>query len=142
MSPEYAYTANGPFLQSNHPMPEGFLLTKTHCAGYCTEFPPKGYIIEPARFTNQCATGVKDKLTGGNLGIRYSFDIVKKAVHIYRNHFDDIVALFHNKHHRHSKRQGNNDKWKYTNEKNGFQKWCWYMDSTFPKDEEREWTHQ
>jgi len=71
--------------------------------------------------------------------VRYDSDIVKKAVHVIRSPFDNIVARFHLEQKRHS-RVGHTA-WlaNHPNDKIGFQKWCADVDASNELMEAR-WT--
>merc|ERR1719297_458148 len=62
---------NGPFtLKPDLPLTEnGYVLTKTHCGGYCfSDCPPSWYRLSPLKFLQEC-----------RLGTRYEFEEFGKA---------------------------------------------------------------
>lgn len=122
---------NGPFRLSAKPLPDGgFLLTKTHCGGYCfSDCPPNWYIYTPDMFLNECLKGARYSTEDGHDGseqiwVQYDQEIVKKAVHLFRDPFDNVVSRF-NHEHKTNKNQ-KNEEWlaSYPRNEEGFKKWC------------------
>ena len=115
--PKYSH---GPFiLRPELPITkQGYILTKTHC----TESRLGYALINGAeQFIKGCTRGAK-----GNDGKYQYYDaaIVKRAVHLFRDPFDNIVARFHLQSKEHNKTQ--NKEWiqKYPYTKEGFRRWC------------------
>jgi hypothetical protein len=87
------------------------------------------FIETPRSFTRSCLKGKRGvysndtdaKMTTVN--VRYNPNLVKKAVHIFRNPFDNAVARFHldRKIRAHKNRDG---LVVYPNNKDGFHEWC------------------
>lgn len=78
----------------------GYLLTKTHCGGRCDLCSPEDYIEDLRIFSNRCAEGyhvINDTVGGDQIEIfdHYSKDQVKRAVHLIRDPFDNVVSRFH-----------------------------------------------
>lgn len=49
----------GPFmLQSHLALPQSYILTKTHCAGYCNDCPIKNYVVDRYEFAQHCAMNI------------------------------------------------------------------------------------
>uniref|UniRef100_A0A7S4HK89 Sulfotransferase domain-containing protein n=1 Tax=Odontella aurita TaxID=265563 RepID=A0A7S4HK89_9STRA len=129
---------SGPFLELIKTIKTGtpprFILTKTHCTGFCAECTPESYIETPRSFQKGCLSGrrgVRSK-DGKKIQVnpvRYEANIVKKAVHIIRNPFDNVVARFHLEHKRHKKLNDNEWPKVFPNTKDGFQKWCASIDA-------------
>jgi len=77
----------------------GYLLTKTHCGNYCSNCSPREYLEPRQTFTRKCLEG--DKIIKDENGeakktlVSYSSDRVKRAVHLLRDPFDNIVSRFH-----------------------------------------------
>jgi len=153
--PVYQDRLSGPFLFSDHDVPKSpnsFVLTKTHCNGYCNECPPSRYITNRDTFFQGCRTGVKVRVTdkgptlngmreNGNIKteyLRHDPNLIKKAVHLIRNPLDNIGARFHHvlklDHTEHLKNTQN----KFTFDFNGFHEYCHYLDSKF-WDRDTEW---
>ena len=64
-----------------------------------------------------------------NKGVGYVYSLVKKAVLLIRNPFDNVVANFHFAHGKHGK-FGDVD-WTYPKDRYGFMMWCEDMDRQF-----------
>jgi hypothetical protein len=128
-------SSNGPFLLSPEkslPPVDSFILTKTHCGGYCFFCL---YIETKHSFKSQCAQG---NTVDSNQKVRssqYDFNIVEKAIHLVRDPFDNIVSNFH--HDRNKKVKGDNTAWllKFPNNASGFKKWCHSIDELHYRDE-------
>ena len=113
---EYQY---GPFRLRQHlPLPDkGYILTKTHCTR-CRGL-QKSINKTTDEFMEGCQTVKKDNKCHG-----YDPKIVKRAVHLFRNPFDNVVGRFHLEWK--SKNKVGNTKYvkKYPYSKEGFKKWC------------------
>jgi hypothetical protein len=135
----------GPFLQLTHSrvttVPSTYILTKTHCGGFCSDCKPLNYIETPRSFQISCQSGRKATLgADGTLDtslVTYDASLVKKSVHVIRNPLDNIVARFHLEWKR-FKSQKNKD-WisKYPYNSFGFNKWCEHKDSLNEMSETR-----
>lgn len=92
-------TEVGPYLlQLFHQIPS-YIITKTHCWGYNTPAKPKRYInMSEELFEEGCRTVTYPTpdanyfLAGTKL---YNMTVPKKAVHIVRNPFDNLVSRWH-----------------------------------------------
>mmetsp|Transcript_40236 Transcript_40236/g.56658 ORF Transcript_40236/g.56658 Transcript_40236/m.56658 type:complete len:411 (+) Transcript_40236:509-1741(+) len=119
---------NGPFMELipnvSTIFPSKYILTKTHCGGFCVDCRPVDYIETPHSFTTSCLTGLrafyddKGKLTTEI--VTYDKVNVQKAVHVVRHPLDNIVARFHLEFNRGS------EHWQAAHPYNrtGFRKWC------------------
>ena len=100
--PIYSDRPNGPFLFSELPMPNKYILTKTHCGGHCTDCFPGRYMKGPKKFWKEChtsarfnpETALKKQGEDPFEYIGYDLALVKKAVHLIRNPFDNIVSRY------------------------------------------------
>jgi hypothetical protein len=120
--------ADGPFLRSPHKqLPETFILTKTHCGGYCMQCPPSAYVHTADSFQEACLTGQKDA-HGKTIPTTYAADVPEKAVHIIRDPFSNLVGR---QHLAMKKRQrlGNDAEEIFASSKEGMQAWCVYLDA-------------
>lgn len=126
----------GPFLELTRDrittIPNRFILTKTHCGGYCsTCHDPRNYIETPRSFQMSCQTGTKSVMEpNGTLKVSvvtYDASLVKKAVHVIRNPLDNVVARFHLDWRNFQKRDPDLIV-KFPSDKAGFNKWCTDMD--------------
>ncbi len=129
----------GPFLEfipnlaTN--IPSRYILTKTHCAGFCDDCTPNAYVETPRSFQIGCQSGnqaVQTEFGLKNVPVTYNISIVKKAIHIIRHPLDNVVARFHlflstkKLHHR---TVGNATvPIHYPNNRTGFQNWCRRLD--------------
>ena len=102
-----------------------FVLTKTHCGGFCATCVPEDYIETPRSFLKSCLKSRRGAFSPTTGVLRtvsrfYSASLVKKAIHIFRNPMDNIVARFHLERKRFVK--NDDKKWlaKYPNSKGGF----------------------
>jgi len=116
--------------------PPHYVLTKTHCAGYRTNSPPELYVERITSFARKCASTkyIADSKSGVVLTGRYQArDMVDKAIHLYRNPFDNIVSRFHLE----LKRQSTHDPLTagLTKSRKGFRKFCKRMDERWIEHE-------
>lgn len=89
----------GPYLHfsSKDMTVQKYVLTKTHCGGYCIWCSPDGYTEHGSAFIESCARGFKvnDPLTLQGETVVYDHARVYKAVHVIRDPLDNMVARFH-----------------------------------------------
>jgi len=100
--------------------PTGFVLTKTHCGSYCLWCKSEHYISSAAQFSRSC--GRTDR------GY-YSKTLAKRAIHVIRDPFSNIVARFHLDYQA-KLRQQNETNIIYTRDEKGFRKMCSELDSS------------
>jgi hypothetical protein len=136
---------DGPFFRyPSWSLPPRYLLTKTHCGGECDDCQTPGskeYINTVEAFEKACCTG---KRIFNNTKVRttYSSDIPKRAVHLIRDPFDNIVARLHLKerrwgrHHNDTKYEERVDLFNKTKE--GFRAYCGFRDIRSFKQEFRQ----
>lgn len=96
--PLYDNVEEGPFLHhGNIPPEETFILTKTHCGGRCTKCPLSKSLETVDSFSALCMSGtVITNHTTVTRGVRLKYDQhVKRAIHLIRDPFDNVVARFH-----------------------------------------------
>lgn len=118
------FTQNGPFLHSpNKPLPSAYVLTKTHCAGYCMQCQLSWRVDA---FEQACLTGQKS-VDGETIKTTYSKSIPKKAVHIIRNPFDNLVGRQHLAMKKRQRRGSVEEV--FPSSKEGMQSWCEFLDS-------------
>jgi len=127
----------GPYLHKPDLRIPSFVLTKTHCTGYCDVCPPSQYVVDADAFKLGCCSGSKKDNDGSIIETVYDSSVPVKAVHLIRNPFDNIVSRMHLALKRRSK-QGWTDEdlaiFK-TNDKASLDAWCSYMDEKFVADE-------
>ena len=138
--PLYPNSPDGPFVMSDHSqLPSRYILTKTHCGGRCNECEPSKYIETDESFLIMCGQGGLIHSTNNDgwekIHVRYNPKLAKKAIHLIRNPFDNIVSNFHLEHHE-KKRKGRQN-WIYTfpNDEFGFRNWCYDLDQRYHKEE-------
>lgn len=98
--PLYSELPNGPVVhQYREEVPAQYVLTKTHCAGYCNYCGPNGssYLISSEKFETRCATSRRINTTTREEEMLppYPVEVVKKAIHLVRDPFDNAVARSH-----------------------------------------------
>eukprot|EP00586_Coscinodiscus_wailesii_P020556 CAMPEP_0172510050 /NCGR_PEP_ID=MMETSP1066-20121228/225714_1 /TAXON_ID=671091 /ORGANISM="Coscinodiscus wailesii, Strain CCMP2513" /LENGTH=335 /DNA_ID=CAMNT_0013288847 /DNA_START=265 /DNA_END=1272 /DNA_ORIENTATION=- len=126
---------NGPFLHRlSKGLPSKYILTKTHCTGYCTTAcPPEKHTL--TSFLEGCCTGSQRIIRKSGRSRKeygaYDPRIVKKAIHLIRNPFDNIVSRFHLQHNKYSKDEDAAWLEKHPRDKYGFQTWCKGVDALF-----------
>jgi hypothetical protein len=130
----------GPFMTDpksafNLPKNGTYILTKTHCGGYCFGCPPKHYVQTQAEFRDDCLTSDFLDVFGGKQKTMYDASIVDKAVHLVRDPFDNVVSRFHLKR---NQKQGNAT-WLavYPNSIEGFRNFCAYVNTRLHTAEEK-----
>jgi len=125
-------------------VPYTYILTKTHCGGYCMDCAPNGYVFgfkgtadmgayDP-RFEKACRTGHKynaDEPTGQST--TYDASIPEKAIHLIRNPFDNMVGRMHLSSKLRQQQQMDNGAWE--DSKAGLKEWCSYLDTKYRSEE-------
>jgi len=117
-------------LNPNMSLPSKYIMTKTHCAGYCTHCPPDSYAnIKLDVFIERCrASGDKDKDASYNNTIQ-----VEKAVHLMRDPIDNIVSNYRLLVKNFQRRKQPRLIKQFTNDKEGFFKFCLVSDNKWRK---------
>lgn len=112
-----------------------FVLTKTHCGGYCFGCHPRKYVRPQTEFRNDCLTGDFLDEFGGKQKTMYDASIVNRAVHLVRDPFDNVVSRFHLKR---NQKQGNAT-WlaAHPNSIEGFRNFCAYVNTRHHTAEEK-----
>jgi hypothetical protein len=106
----------------------GYVLTKTHCGGYCFGCfagSDSAKLKNSEDFFKSCRKGhyVSQNMTSGQLDILDSYtpkEKIKRAVHLIRDPFDNVVARFH----LHRKKFSKILMDKYPNTPEGFRDYC------------------
>lgn len=121
----------GPYIRSlDKPLPSDYILTKTHCGGYCMDCPPAAYYIPSTDdFLTACLSGQARDMFHEMTTTTYTRTIPKRAVHLVRSPFDNVVGRFHLSIKRFKQRGV--DVSRYTNDAKGLQAWCQYLDTTY-----------
>lgn len=78
-------------------MPDQYILTKTHCGGRCVNCSPDRYVETLESFEEACVKIDNDVSTAkeDENFLHYDLSIVKRAVHLFRDPFDNVVSRFH-----------------------------------------------
>eukprot|EP00565_Helicotheca_tamesis_P008482 CAMPEP_0185725296 /NCGR_PEP_ID=MMETSP1171-20130828/1590_1 /TAXON_ID=374046 /ORGANISM="Helicotheca tamensis, Strain CCMP826" /LENGTH=320 /DNA_ID=CAMNT_0028393385 /DNA_START=180 /DNA_END=1142 /DNA_ORIENTATION=- len=125
--PVYKYSPSGPFWIStkrDRPTKEGqYVLTKTHCSGKCHDCGPSKYITTPNVFLKHCAEGSRSKNNAVDR-VMYDPTIVSRAVHLYRNPFDNIISRYHLELKNFAKKNETQQLSKYSDGTKGFRLFC------------------
>jgi hypothetical protein len=126
--------ADGPYLhRPTMESPSHVLLTKTHCMGYCDDCRPRGFMISsPDDFLRGCATGHRlvNETTTERVSTTYEASVVTRAVHLFRDPFDNLVARMHLA----VKRRRDDLGWteeqlgKFAHSREGHLAWCAFVD--------------
>lgn len=115
-------------------IPERYIITKTHCKGFCTgRYCGADKIIQPVRtFMEGCATGtraVETKQGLEKIDTTYRTELVGKAIHIFRHPLDNIVARFHLEYNVQMAKGRKRFAKAYPKNEIGFKRWCAKDDS-------------
>jgi len=105
-----------------------FLLTKTHCAGYCAKCDTVALTADS--FSKGCRTGNMNNE-------QYDAALVHKAVHLLRDPFDNIVSRFHLSLKQSLKEQADNSTEHvkvYSKSEQGFREYCDMLNSKIKSD--------
>ena len=127
MSPDLP---DGPFLRWPDWNYSKYILTKTHCGGYCVKCSPSRYVLNAESFKDACRTGNKlvnrKSITTTKA---YPASLPKKAVHVIRNPFDNLVARLHHQRKSWERQESKREHLKlFDSSEEGFRKWCSYVD--------------
>ncbi len=113
---------------------KGFVLTKTHCTAYGNAAYPQ--TVTAIEFTQSCLEGNTILTDEGEETVySYSPDIVSRAVHIFRDPFDNIVSRFHLHREIFSRSNQTGLVVRHPKTKTGFRSYCKYLgDDRFYKE--------
>jgi len=107
------------------------ILTKTHCGIRCNPCGPEQMAETTYSFKRRClVTKWFDATTNTNQYGTYPADRVAKAVHLFRNPFDNVVSRFHL-----LLKQDATLQQQYTPDKTGFLKYCLSVDYRYTDSE-------
>lgn len=126
-----------PHTVPHYTRPTHLVLTKTHCGGRCEMCGPSTYIESPHSFLQACLSGRSATYDSGDVEmgstLAYPASRVKKAIHLIRNPFDNVVSRFHLEQHEFSKKKGNS--YSFTSDRAGFQKFCSLLETKYGSQE-------
>ncbi|KAG7369679.1 sulfotransferase family protein [Nitzschia inconspicua] len=118
--------------------PPTYILTKTHCASSTNDMPL--HVIDSVEaFEITCSSGSRLEVYNGTtakIPATYSPSLVKRAVHLIRNPFDNVVARFHMKINNWKAKNYHNDSISsniYNSTSEGFKAYCQFRDKPFSK---------
>jgi hypothetical protein len=126
--------SDGPFLhepERNMRVPH-YVLTKTHCEGYCNRCAPASYISTLEEFERGCRRSSITNAEGKKVSLHYEASVPKKAIHLFRSPFDNIVARFHL-----SLKQNKDFSAQFSPTKEGFNAWCNFVDDEYARQEHK-----
>jgi hypothetical protein len=139
--PVHSDWKDGPFVHSTQlELPTNYILTKTHCGGYCMDCPPEAYVYDSVKaFERDCLTAESafiEKSNGTNTLRKstYASSIPKRIIHLIRDPFDNLVGRMHLADELSTKRRANvnsrADK-VFEDSASGFYEWCAYLDEKY-----------
>lgn len=120
---------------------QGYVITKTHCGGYCFKCAPSKYTLTDNQFLLKCASGgwvYKDEFKSSEpIKSKTTYDprLISRAVHLIRNPFDNIVSRYHLEHNHMERYDRQKDLAKYDREKDGFRKFCEQLNKNYADEE-------
>jgi hypothetical protein len=137
VQPSYEH---GPYIRSpEKPLPEQYILTKTHCGGYCMDCPPSLYVFETAYDFQEACRTAHTEVDGALVEQVYAADIPKRAVHLVRSPFDNLVGRFHLSVRRQSKIRADVTATEleeaFPDTATGLANWCRYLDDKYAEQE-------
>lgn len=119
------YGDSGPALYTSKFLepPDTRILTWASSDGTCRNCHPRKYMYNYGRFREMCWEGTVMQ-DGRQVAVKYNPELVKSAVHLYRDPFDNIVLRFWAE--RETMAAGNHLTWlqRYPPTHAGFQSWC------------------
>ena len=118
------------------PLPDKYILTKTHCGSRCVHCGPDQYIETPEFFLKRCASG-HGRLSGHHVDVEYPPERVAKAIHLIRNPFHNLIARYHLEHRHHSYKNQSDWLEQHENDKKGLQKYCKDLDDDYKEEDEQ-----
>lgn len=133
--PVFADQPEGPFWTESPDQteyPSRFVLTKTHCGGRCEDCPPERYVETTYSFRRMCHWG-RRVVEGPNhtltqTDVIYPSQRVRKAVHLIRSPFDNVVSRFH------LEMKGST---KYPKTEEGFREYCFSLNNKHDRAEHK-----
>lgn len=107
------------------PLPNTYILVKTHCGGYCDNCPPEGFLLSNESFVTHCATTSTSAAGKPRVNAVYNYTIVEKAVHLIRNPFDNLLSRIH--------LARNSGKGLPNDDAEAYKEWCSRIDRMYPE---------
>ena len=89
-----------PTVHPEYNFPMNYVLVKTHCGGRCISCPPAGYSETLYSFRRKCLLSTRSSQNEDGTKVLeeapYPTDRIRKAIHLIRSPFDNIVSRVHN----------------------------------------------
>lgn len=128
----HPYLPRGPYIhREKMELPPSFMLTKTHCMGYCDDCHPKAFVVSSAdQFLKGCLTG--DRLVNETrTRDTYAASLVSRVVHLFRDPFDNLIARMHLGVKRRRNKLGFTQEQleEFSHSREGHLSWCRYVDT-------------
>ena len=125
----------GPF--SRYPqlkLPSTYILTKTHCGGFCDDCAPRDFVLSLDDFGRECGRTAFTPPDSEKVRMHYySPSLSKKAVHLIRNPFDNLFARIHmavDKRTRRTELGWTSEQLeKFDTSRDGYLRWCQHVDT-------------
>ncbi|CAJ1944627.1 unnamed protein product [Cylindrotheca closterium] len=139
----YHHRHDGPFwpgmsgkILSPRPLPESFVITKTHCGSRCMYCGPEVYVVTADDFLSSCSSGharIANKTEA--VDVHYPPERVASAIHLIRDPFTNIISRFHQR--RKNQEDKNLTEWlsQHPNNSTGFQRWCKELDNQYRQED-------
>jgi len=148
----YPRRPEGPFwpglsglMNTPRPLPDKYVITKTHCGSRCVNCGPDEYVETPETFLQKCAVG-HAWLTPAKQRREYDVeyppqDRVQKVIHLYRHPLHNIIARYHLIHRHHGPTYSNNTAWtaEHANDAVGLHKYCHTLDTKYHAQDVKFW---
>ena len=119
---------------------KGFILTKTHCGSRCNNCSVSKYVENHALFLQHCLEGRYNIIDhNGQLTEKlgsYEKALVKRAVHLIRDPFDNVVSRFHLHYKNLVKKNKTDHIAAYPRTREGFRRFCYDMGKLYYSEEE------
>jgi hypothetical protein len=133
----------------NMSLPESYILTKTHCAGYCVGCAPSRYVKTQQEFRAGCLQECAFQKSAGTFRKAtvqydpliemhdYSEEQVGKVVHLVRSPFTNIISRFHKHLHGAEASVTHKSHGKYDYTADSFQQYCFDLDQNYTTKEKQ-----
>ena len=126
------------------PLPENFILTKTHCGGRCIECNASSYLPNASTFLDACKRTTFRQRDDSTQTARRQEGVINekrvmRAIHLIRNPLHNVVSRFHLQARNWKKRNqgpGGNDKLIFPINATGFRQYCSHLDTSSILDAE------
>ena len=142
--PIYPHHPQGPYweglsgqLGTIRPLPDQYVLVKTHCGGRCIKCSADEYVIDVHQFRHDCQrTTARQASPRTVVEHRLPANAVRGVVHLIRNPWHNAVARFHlERRNMVAKEPGLEPE--YPVNATGFTEWCRHIDTTYSTQDEK-----